>query len=446
MRILLIIVSISLFNIFEYNLLYSGAVFISFYFFIKVFFNTGDRFQINYLLLFMYSVNYLLFPTLMYNGLNKYQFIAYRMNLDDWSYFSVAIPSICLLYFGLNIINPKVYKIDKEKLKYAISPNEIQLKYLISICFLLTFVIKFIPTEVGFIFSLISYLRYAGLMGLLISNINRNIGWIVGGFLMEMFIALQDGMFHNLLVLGLYFIITYFFWYSPKIQIRLLMLFIIVLFLLVLQILKSDYRAQIADNQSKGFSTFFKSINTSNNSSSLNSDKFISSFSRFNQGWILSSTIENMDKTQDFQNLNLFSLYFEAAFLPRIIAPNKLNAGDIVLFNKFSGKKINNSTSMGLGIIADGYISNGKSGSYLSTFLFGLLLSVLMYFIFTWAKFNYIYMLFIFPLFCYPIRPDCESQTILGFIIKGIIAYYVIFKLTNSYFNKKIITNTNGMY
>jgi hypothetical protein len=64
------------------------------------------------------------------------------------------------------------------------------------------------------------------------------------------------------------------------------------------------------------------------------------------------------DKVAFEYGTELFQI-LEAAFLPRIIAPNKLNAGDRFIFMKYSGIPLLVGTSMGLSSIGDAYINFG---------------------------------------------------------------------------------------
>lgn len=62
----------------------------------------------------------------------------------------------------------------------------------------------------------------------------------------------------------------------------------------------------------------------------------------------------------------------EAAFLPRILAPNKLDAGDKTLVFKYAGISLRKHTSMSLGSMADAYINYGRTGGCIFMFALGL--------------------------------------------------------------------------
>ena len=109
----------------------------------------------------------------------------------------------------------------------------------------------------------------------------------------------------------------------------------------------------------------------------------------------------------------------EAAILPRFLAPNKLTAGNREIFMKYSGIPLRAGTSMGLSSLGDAYINYGLFGGCIFMFLLGLLYSYVLNIFFKQSKEFPILILFVALVFYYPIRPDCELQTILGHLFKS---------------------------
>ncbi len=110
---------------------------------------------------------------------------------------------------------------------------------------------------------------------------------------------------------------------------------------------------------------------------------------------------------------------FEAAILPRIFAPNKLKAGDREIFTKYSGLRLREGTSMGLSSLGDAYINWGIFGGCIFMLLLGFMYSGILN-LFQKHSVQYpVLILFTCLVFYYPIRPDCELQTILGHLFKS---------------------------
>jgi hypothetical protein len=141
-----------------------------------------------------------------------------------------------------------------------------------------------------------------------------------------------------------------------------------------------------------------------------------------------------MDKSKNFQGLTNVNKYLEAALLPRFLAPNKIKSGDKEIFNEFSGHIINENTSMGLGIFADGYVAYGAWGVYIFGFALGLIFSLTFKLVERWTKVSPFYVLLLLPLLNYAVRPDCELQTTINHLFKGMLIYGVLVYLTRKRF------------
>ncbi|RYE48140.1 MAG: hypothetical protein EOP48_21285 [Sphingobacteriales bacterium] len=126
----------------------------------------------------------------------------------------------------------------------------------------------------------------------------------------------------------------------------------------------------------------------------------------------------------------------EAAILPRILAPNKLNAGDRMIFMKYSGMRLAPGTSMGLSSLGDAYINFGVAGGIIMMFCLGLLFSIVLNGFYKNSKTYPVLLLFTTMVFYYPIRPDCELQTSLGHLVKSVFLLFVIFQIWKHNFER----------
>jgi hypothetical protein len=141
-----------------------------------------------------------------------------------------------------------------------------------------------------------------------------------------------------------------------------------------------------------------------------------------------------MDRTKNFQGLTNVNKYVEAVLLPRFLAPNKIKSGSQDIFNEFSGHFLNSGTALGLGVLADGYIAYGAWGVYIFGFCLGLMFSLTFKLVERWARVSPFYVLLLFPLLNYAVRPDCELQTTVNHLFKGILLYGFIDYLTRKRF------------
>jgi hypothetical protein len=127
-----------------------------------------------------------------------------------------------------------------------------------------------------------------------------------------------------------------------------------------------------------------------------------------------------------FENGKELMKILEAAFLPRIIAPNKLNAGDRTIFMKYSRIPLAPGTSMALGAMGDAYINFGVMGGSIFMFFLGLAFSEVLNAFYKFSKVFPFLLLFTPLVFYYPIRPDCELQTSLGHLVKSCFLIYMM--------------------
>jgi hypothetical protein len=146
-----------------------------------------------------------------------------------------------------------------------------------------------------------------------------------------------------------------------------------------------------------------------------------------------------MDRNKNFQGLAVIYKYLEASLLPRFLAPDKIKSGDKEIFNAYSGHIINSGTSMGLGIFADGYIAYGAAGVYIFGFVLGLIFALTFKLVEGWTNISPFYVLLIFPLLNYAVRPDCELQTTINHLSKGILVYGLLVWYTRNKFRWNLI-------
>ena len=243
-------------------------------------------------------------------------------------------------------------------------------------------------------------------------------------------------MYHDAIMWVIFFALFFIYARKPKIQVKLIGAGSLILFVLLIQAVKVSYREVAWQDASKQNLTTATTIATDKASTEilLGENNLLSTLNRGNQAWIFASTVDNMDRNKNFQGMTNVNKYFEAALLPRFLAPNKLTSGNKEIFNEFSGHTINESTSMGLGIFADGYIAYGAWGVYIFGFALGLIFALTFKLVERWSKISPFYVLLLLPLLNYAVRPDCELQTAINHLFKGVLLYGFLVYLTRKRF------------
>lgn len=388
--------------------------------------------------LVMYAVNYLLAPSILYNY-NDADFMPYRMKLEPNEYFSIAIPGILALHAGIFLFPTKIFSTRFSFVKLqAILNEEIMKKWLIGGLILnISNTILPLPGELGFFLLLLSGLRYVGLFGLLTLNAEKYKWQITLVLAYEFFWAIRFAFFHDLMVWLIFFGLYFVFLKRIKLTQKIFGTVAFVLFAYVLQNFKSEYRNKLYIEEVGSYSV---ALEEAANSKLTNTDALFAeeqvaqTLIRVNQAWIAASTIDHTNETGEFVGTDLLLKYLEAAFLPRFLAPDKLTSGNKEIFNKYSGHKISQNTSMALGVVADGYLAFGSTGVIIYCFGLGLLFSIIFKIVERWGNISPFFVLLLFPILYYAVRPDCELQTTLGQLIKGAFCFWLVVRYYKGYF------------
>lgn len=376
--------------------------------------------------LLLYALNYLFSPSISF--LLGERISSYNIKISPEAYFNLVIPGFILFYVGLFCIKTNLFSPNFGAINISTIINEKLLKSVTIFAIFSSLLTSFLPGELSFVVYLISLIQYVSAFSLFALNPQKNIVWPVFTLLFVLYKCFLSGMYHDAVMWILFFGIIFIYIKKPTLKIKIVGSFFLIIFILFIQSIKQSYRqevwyggkeASIAIASEVGFSKLNTDI-------ILSEENLLGSLTRSNQAWIFASTVDNMDRNKNFQGLTLVYKYLEASLLPRFLAPDKIKSGDKEIFNAFSGHSINQETSMGLGIFADGYIAYGAIGVYTFVFALGLIFALTFKLVEGWTKISPFYVLFIFPLLNYAVRPDCELQTTINHLSKGILLYGLI--------------------
>ena len=428
-------------NVFPlYSLIGLIALFVFFQQAISLYFNLGNQIPYRGIFGTMLSLQMLFGPSLIYNGLEDYQPLAFRMRVSETDYFYYVLPAVLFFLIGINIKGRNLGEvINVSQPEFSIINKESSAVpfVLIIIGFSCSIIQPYAPATLTFVFYLLSSLKYIGLFVLILEKKEIKLSLLILIYGSVISSSLAIAMFHDLLtwliMLGAVLCIRYQF--SNKTKLISATCFIILAILI--QSVKGTYRDNI---YLEGEAAGIESIGAAAEEVQLQTGGFFTienlgpQVTRINQGWIVASIMNNVPSKEPFANGETLKLYLEAAFLPRFIAPDKLNAGSQEIFNKYSGHTILPGTSMALSSVGDGYINFGVVGGWIFMFFYGLLFNLVLIKIGKYSKDYPAVILFTTMIVIYPIRPDAELQTILGHLVKASFVVFIIFKFFGSHF------------
>jgi hypothetical protein len=395
----------------------------------EIIFKSNEKFVFREWALLLYCFNYLVAPAITY-GLNTDQ-VAYSMKIHSDKYFSLALPGFYLLALGMYVIPTDIFNLNIKGIEKGAQMNKGFLINVTIVALIFRLISNFVPSDLSFILYLLSLIRFISAFALL-SIDGRLWFWTAIVLTIELVTAFLNGMYHDVLMWLVFF--GLFFTYSKKLSmsVKLLGVIFIVTLILFVQSLKGIYRSEVWGGEKEATLNTVYELGSEQAKSEtlLGEQNLLSTLNRGNQAWIFASTVDHMDKSGEFQGLATVQEYLTAAILPRFLAPNKIKAGSRDIFNKFSGHYLNEGTAMGLGVFADGYIAYGDWGVYLFCFVLGLIFALTFKLVEQWSKVSPFYVLFLFPLLNYAVRPDCELQTTINHLTKGILVYGFLVTLT----------------
>jgi hypothetical protein len=403
-----------------------AALAISIHQFMLLFFSIGAVIPIRYIAGTFMCLQMLIGPTFAYNGLDQYQFVDYVMRIPEADYFAYAIPAVLMFILGLHVTAGKLKGeiINELEIRKFID-NSGQLPYIfIAIGFLAGYISGSFGSALAFVFVLLGGFKYIGLFMLLLGSKQLKLWLMILVFSSIIASSLSGAMFHDLLtwliMLGAVLAIKF----KPNVTLKAIATAGFILLAVIIQQLKVDYRQTLRSET--GNIDAFENVYQENSNSLFDFKKLASSNVRINQGFIVTNIMNTVPERVPFQNGKELMKILEAAFLPRIIAPNKLNAGDRTIFSKYSRIPLAPGTSMALGAMGDGYINFGIMGGCIFMFFLGLAFSEVLNGFYKFSKLYPFLLLFTPLVFYYPMRPDCELQTSLGHLVKSCFLIYMM--------------------
>jgi hypothetical protein len=420
------------------------ALVISMHQFVLLFISIRHLVPVRYLLGSFVCVQFFIGPVLAYNGLDEYQYFTYKMKITETEYFSYAIPAVVSFILGLHISAGKLKGefIDIDAIKHLVGRNP-KLPFLfVGVGFVASVISIFFSTNLAFVFYVLGSFKFIGLFLFVLgsSNIKALPLILVMGSIVSS--SLGEGMFHDLITWTIFTVSIFALKYQFDFKTKIIGLSVFVVLIVAIQALKGVYRSSIkANKENAGLETFVDLIeeNRSKEDGAFSFKSLAASNVRINQGFIITNIMSTVPSKVPFANGEEMMLIIKSAVLPRVLAPDKLNAGDKKIFTKYSGINLRQGTSMGLSSLGDAYINFGIVGGCIFMFFLGLFYSYVLKLFFKYSKKMPVLLLFTSLVFYYPIRPDCELQTILGHLFKSSLIIIGIFYVWRNEFLNPIL-------
>jgi len=409
------------------------------YFCVKFFNELGTKLEIRDLMIIIALLQWVVGPVLSYSYFNDDPL--YKMSVSEDEYMSYVVPASVLFIAGLYL--PIYRKIANEDEKL----NQIReiMKYepnldliLIGIGVVANLFESSAPSSTTFFFYLLGSLRYIGLYFLLLNDTRQNKLLYIIPILLWLFLhALGDGVFHDLLLwMGFFFLVAAVI-NKLNLQQKLTYIFLLIFLVLIIQVAKHQYRTEIdrIENTQGRFTSItekgsvFTNIvqNKLTSPAEIFSSMYLSNnVTRINQGWIIARIMSYTPRIQPFADGETImdGIY---ALLPRFLFPDKAIAGGKKNFERFTGKKLRDGTSMNLSVMGEAYANFGTTGGMMFMFTLALFFNLVLGNIYRISDHFPTLILWIPLLFLQVVKAETDFVTVINYLFKACIVVWFIF-------------------
>jgi len=405
-----------------------------------VIWKAGKAYPIIYLFLFTYFLQYVFSSYLMYN---EYHEVNIKMAIKQDPYFAYTIPALVFLFLGVFFFNKDVPI--RNSLR-KIDPRQAhKLGYLLLIVSYAFDLLPFIGvTSLNSIISFTQYLKYIAVFCFLFTDsfINYLVGFLV--YVQLAIIVLRGGVFIDFINWTTYLFFFIALKFRLSFVLRLSFILIALPILILIQSVKDDYRkATWKKNRQEAGLDLFTQIAEKKELEEADlpfsqKEGVVNTVSRLNEGWHLGLALNHVPKKEPIADGKEMLSDIISSFLPRVVFADKKSAISKDKFYKYTGHKLHGATSMTIGLLGDFYINYGEWGSYLTLFLFGAIISRLLYFfIKRYVLLDPINIIWVPFMFSYLVRADNDFYIVFNCIVKGFIIFVIIDYVRFSFFNAK---------
>lgn len=399
---------------------------------------TGKTHPILYLFLFVYFVQYVFSVYLIYN---EYPVLRRQMPIDQQELFAHVVPAMLFLFAGVFIFNKEIPILNL--LRKVDHKEAARLGHLLLVISFFFDMLKILGVPgVQSVISFTYYLKFIGATCYLFAPSGTNYFLLVIVYLTLIKDALVGGVFIDFFMWFTYFFIIVALRYRLSLAVRSFFIAMAIPVLVVIQSVKVEYReATWSGKRQAGvglITELAEEKNAKDNDPFGQSEGVVRTVGRLNQGWHLGKVLKWVPNKESFANGEDFLGDIEAAILPRFFFPGKKMGGSQEKFYKYTGHKLRHDTSMTIGVFGDFYVNFGRWGSFIALFIFGAIISRLLYFfVKKYVQTDPINIVWVPFLFSYLIRANNDFYFILNSFVKGFLIFLTVYYLRKQFWPKR---------
>jgi len=414
------------------------------FFFLELLEDLGKKIVILYLPGIMAIATWLIMPIFFYHIYTKSDWQARLwwkyMPVPSDDYYSFVIPGTLLMILGMRIPlgrlkvnkNPRAY-LDNAR-EYLKDKPKLGL-FLIVIGLVSGFLDFLSPESLKQVFYLMAHLTYVGVFYNMYSpssKIKKPV--TISVFALTILQALLNGMFGELIFISALSVILVLLGkkvsFNRKLFISVTGLIIIVL----IQSVKAQYRvARWRNGADPSYMVKLLVDKVNNPSELMDKDKLFFVAVRLNQGWLIAVTMDRVPSRHPFANGETIWQSVAASLVPRLLWPDKPEAGGKANLKRFWGFDLRG-FSMNIGPIGEAYANFDEVGGCIYMFFYGLFFNLILFTILRLAERRPTMILWLPFLFMYTITVESDLLLTMNFILKGVFFTWIVFRLFKALF------------
>lgn len=408
--------------------------------FLKFIKDVGEKIDIRDVIALIAALQWLLGPFLAYNFLPEHPL--YFMSVNEETYMNYVFTGTFLFIIAMYLPISKEQVIGKkefERLEEFVSKRKFLGYVLIGLGIVFSFLSKFAPGSLAFLFFLLGNMQFVGVFVLLFSDKSLN-KWIVFSLVMGALIlnSVAIGMFHELIIWMLFTFLILAYVLKMKMALKIAIMVTGFMVMLLIQSVKEEYREATWYSYSNQSNTaIFQRIvidRVTNPASLFEASVLNNAGARLNQGWIISRIMEHIPARESYVKGETIRTAISAAILPRVLAPDKAKAGGHENFERFTGIQLAKGTSMNLSIIGEAYGNFGTTGGIIFMFILGLLYNLTIVLIIRLSYNNPTLILWLPLLFFQVIKAETDFAIVINHLVKSAIVVWLMFFISKSLF------------
>ena len=396
------------------------------YIFVKLLLDMGNRIPIIELMTALAALQWILGPYIEYG--RDLEHWKYKMYVDESTYMSFVVPAILVFWFGANITKPKSnLESIKRQITQILADHPMFPYTLIIAGAILPFSADLFPGSLGFVFFLLSMLKYIGVIYLIHST--QRFRWLVffGVLFFTAAASIGAGMFHDLILWSMLLFTFLAKEWKMSFPAKMIAAVIGILFAMTIQSVKLQYRMETWGGQYEGNKTLLfisMAANDWKTGEVFLPKQDVHMKVRLNQGWIISSVMYNVPAYVPYAQGSTIKDAIVNSAIPRIFYPDKPIAGGRENFRKFTGLTLDDNTSMGISIAGEGYANFGWIGGIVFMFLWGLFINWFWRSLERWSKFFPTLLVWSPILFLQVVKAETEFGVVLNHLIKSSVVVF----------------------